>query len=284
MRIQNKGFFSQNFIVQNVGLLVAVLLVAFLYGTVIRPKARELEITNRLLQAESIETDYTPQRSIFIILKDFEQQACLTLMVWAVIILSYKLYLVAQESKLLRIKFIQIEEGERIIPADALDHYREVEGVVNRNESWRDRLLPEVLSIGLHRFHSTNAIQDVVSAVRERTDLAAEQLDSDLSLVRYIAWAIPSVGFIGTVRGIGEALGQAERAIQGDIEGVTSALGLAFNSTFVALLLSIGLMFIMHMLQSRQEGFVLEVENYCREKLIGVMKIPVRQDKLLPFA
>ena len=61
-------------------------------------------------------------------------------------------------------------------------------------------------------------------------------------MVRYITWAIPSIGFIGTVRGIGDALGQAYKAVEGDISGVTVSLGVAFNSTFVALVLSIIMM------------------------------------------
>jgi biopolymer transport protein ExbB/TolQ len=58
----------------------------------------------------------------------------------------------------------------------------------------------------------------------------ADRLDSELSLLRYIAWAIPAIGFIGTVRGIGNALAQAHRAMQGDLSGVTQSLGTAFNS------------------------------------------------------
>jgi biopolymer transport protein ExbB/TolQ len=96
--------------------------------------------------------------------------------------------------------------------------------------------------------------------------------------VRYIAWAIPAIGFIGTVRGIGLALAYAEDAIKGDIAPVTSALGLAFNSTLVALVISVFLMYFMHIVQSRQEAFVLETQTYCRNKLIDVMKVPVREE------
>ena len=71
-------------------------------------------------------------------------------------------------------------------------------------------------------------------------------------MIRYIAWAIPSVGFIGTVRGIGDALGQAHKAIEGDIFGVTKSLGVAFNSTLIALIISIVLMFLLYQLQQAQ--------------------------------
>ena len=96
--------------------------------------------------------------------------------------------------------------------------------------------------------------------------------------MRYIAWAIPAIGFIGTVRGIGLALAFAEDAIKGDISPVIEALGLAFNSTLVALLISMALMYFMHVVQVRQEAFILETQTYSRDKLIDVMKVPAREE------
>jgi hypothetical protein len=100
-----------------------------------------------------------------------------------------------------------------------------------------------------------------------------DRLDSELSMVRYIAWAIPSIGFIGTVRGIGEALGQAYRAVEGDIAGVTASLGVAFNSTFTALVISIVVMFLMHQVQLIQERLVLDVQTYCDQRLLRHMQV-----------
>ena len=93
-------------------------------------------------------------------------------------------------------------------------------------------------------------------------------------MVRYIAWAIPSIGFIGTVRGIGDALGKAHQAVEGNIAGVTQSLGVAFNSTFIALLISIVLMFLLHQLQQQQERLVLDTETYVDEHLIQHLQVP----------
>jgi biopolymer transport protein ExbB/TolQ len=100
-----------------------------------------------------------------------------------------------------------------------------------------------------------------------------ERLDSELSMIRYIVWAIPSIGFIGTVRGIGQALALAYQAMEGDITGVTQSLGIAFNSTFVALLLSLVLMLFVHQLQLLQERLVLETQDYCGTRLIRHMEV-----------
>jgi biopolymer transport protein ExbB/TolQ len=100
----------------------------------------------------------------------------------------------------------------------------------------------------------------------------ADRLESELSMIRYIAWAIPSIGFIGTVRGIGSALSLAHRAVDGDISGVTQNLGIAFNSTFIALLISIVIMFLVHQLQSLQERQVFETETYADQNLVTHLK------------
>ena len=122
------------------------------------------------------------------------------------------------------------------------------------------------------RFQATKSIQSATDAVNTICETENSRLDSELSMVRYITWAIPSIGFIGTVRGIGLALGQAHEAMQGNIAGVTASLGVAFNSTFIALLISMVVMFFMHQLQLIQERLVLETYSYCENRLFGFLK------------
>jgi biopolymer transport protein ExbB/TolQ len=276
---RNKGIFSSDFLVPALGLLAAILLVEPFYRMVVRPRAEEIELKQRVMAAQGATAGKnSEQRSVYVIINDPEQEIEIIFALWGVIILGHKLLQVKRERGLFRHDFIRIQPGERIIPEDALDRYKEMRTAVERNPRWHGKLLPECMLAALHRFHATNSVQDAANAVKERAELAADQLDSSLSLVRYISWAIPAIGFIGTVRGIGLALAFAEDAIKGDITPVIEALGLAFNSTLVALLISMGLMYFMHIVQSRQEAFVLETQTYSRDKLIDVMKVPVREE------
>jgi biopolymer transport protein ExbB/TolQ len=276
---RNKGIFSSDFLVPALGLLLAVLIVEPFYTLVVRPRAEAIELKQRVMSAQGGSTAKSlEQRSVFIIIKDPEQEFELIFAVWGFFILSYKLLHVRRERRLFRHDFVKVQPGERVIPDDAFDRYKEMRAAIDREPQWQNRLLPECMLAALHRFNATSSIQDAANAVKERADLAADELDSSLSLVRYIAWAIPAIGFIGTVRGIGLALAFAEDAIKGDITPVIEALGLAFNSTLVALLISMGLMYFMHIVQSRQESFVLEIQTYCRDKLIDVMKVPLREE------
>jgi biopolymer transport protein ExbB/TolQ len=184
-------------------------------------------------------------------------------------IMGYKAVRSSRERKLLERNLVPVGEGISILPEDTREYARPLQALDERERSF---LVPRALLTALHRFRSTRDIQSVATTVRELCEAESDRLDSELSMVRYIAWAIPSIGFIGTVRGIGEALAQAHKAVEGDIIGVTQSLGVAFNSTFIALVLSIILMFIVHQLQLSQERLVLDSQEYAEEHLIAKLR------------
>ena len=282
-----KGFLSLDFLVPNLALVVAFVGLELLYTVKVRPRAAELLLESRVKAAQSAgkqESLEQHQRPIFLIIKDEEPKFEITFCIWGTMVLIYKMVRVTRERRLLKHDFIQVQEGERIIPEDALDRYKELKAVIERTPQWRDRLLPDCLLASLQRFHASNSIQDAALAVKDRADIAADSLDSSLSLIRYIAWAIPAIGFVGTVRGIGHALSFAEEAIKGNLGAVTQNLGLAFNSTFVGLILCVFLMYLLHIVQSSQEELIIDIRHYCRDKLIDVMKVPAREREELPLS
>jgi biopolymer transport protein ExbB/TolQ len=165
---------------------------------------------------------------------------------------------------------VEVPEGMRILPEDVREHARTLEALPPGEA---ERLLPRALLVSLYRFGATRNVQDVSEAARGVCEAEAERLDSELSMLRYVAWAIPAIGFIGTVRGIGDALGEAHKAVTGDVSGVTAGLGTAFNSTLIALLISIVIMFLLHQLQLAQERLVLDSETYLDRYLIRHMQV-----------
>ncbi len=249
-------------------LIISVIIVHLIYLTVIRPNADAVLQAQAELAASG--EPYVQDRSLYVVLRDYEQESCFILMFWAVAIMGLKTRTALGERALLGENFIQISEGMSILPEDTREFTRALQALP---ETSRECLLPRTLLAALHRFASTRNVQDVSEAVRSVCDAESDRLDSELSMVRYIAWAIPSIGFIGTVRGIGEALGQAYRAVEGDIAGVTTSLGVAFNSTFIALVISIVLMFLMHQLQLIQERLVLDTHNYCDQRLLRHLQV-----------
>ena len=255
------------FIYQVFSLIIAVIIIHGIYVSIIRPGARDV-LEQQAMEINS-NPNYVPERSTYVVIRDFEQEACFVLMVWAFSLMGYKAWRTREERIMMSKDLVPVGDGISILPEDTREYSRPIQALTDNEQSY---LVPRVLLSALDRFRSTRNIQDVSTTVRAICESETDRLDSELALVRYIAWATPSIGFLGTVRGIGQALGQAHQAVQGNIAGVTQSLGVAFNSTFVALLISIVVMFLLHQLQQSQEKLVLDAEAFCDKRLIQNLK------------
>ncbi len=114
-----------------------------------------------------------------------------------------------------------------------------------------------------------------ISAEATRDNVAS---DMTFTLVRLMMWVIPILGFIGTVQGLGAAVGgfadflsgSAElSAIKGAIAQVTISLGVAFDTTFLALMLVTFVQFPLTSLMRREATFMAEVDIYLDEHFIS---------------
>ena len=260
-RDSNEMFF------QLVALLLAIIIVHTVYVTVVRPNA-DAVIRRHAEQASAGEA-YVVPRTFFIVIKDIEQESCFILMLWAFSIMGYKMRTTKREKNVFDLPLINIAEGTRVLPDDVGQLLRPLQSLPTDQQHY---LLPRTLQTALTRFQVTSSVESAIEANNTITETEDSRLDSELSMVRYITWAIPSIGFIGTVRGIGVALGQAHEAMEGNIAGVTASLGVAFNSTFIALLISMVVMFFVHQLQLVQERLVLDTHSYCETRLLRFLK------------
>lgn len=269
---QQQGIIS-DFIYQIFALIISVIVVHAIYVAIIRPNADAILAQQEQMQA--VDPDYVTDRSVYVVLKDYEQETIIVLMLWAMSIIGLKVYRNRREAQMLEKPLLNLSEGMSILPEDARDFARPVQALPPKE---REYLLPRVLLAALQRFGSTRSIPAASNVVKDVCNTEAERLESELTIVRYIAWAIPSIGFLGTVRGIGDALGQAHRAVSGDIVGVTVSLGVAFNSTFIALVVSIIIMFLLYQLQLLQDRLVLDTQNYCDNYLIRHLQVPEQDE------
>lgn len=242
-----------------VALLVAVIAVHGVYIGLIRPEAAAI------LAAANLAGESAP-RDIYVILKDYEQEICLILMVWG-------LYLIIGKSVgIIRWRYVfERDVLEDMAPGrDGLRaKLQEMEG----EELHRERATPllQILIAAIRRYLITGNVQNMSDVIDSGIESLALRQEAENAMIRYLIWAIPSIGFIGTVRGIGVALSQADEALAGDIAAMTDGLGVAFNSTLVALLISILLMFFLNQLQRLQDGILVDTRSYCEKKLLARM-------------
>ena len=263
-----KTRYPKEFLFSLGALLAAIIVIQTIWAAWVRPNAQAV----LAVQSESMRKDpnYVPNRSMFVIMKDWEQESCIILMIWGIAMIGFKNRTTRREQERLEADPVRVPEGMRILPEDTREYVRQLESLPAEQQQ---TLIVRASKAALARFGATRNVQDVSEAGHAVCAAEAERLDSELSMIRYIAWAIPAIGFIGTVRGIGDALAEAHKAVTGDISGVTEGLGVAFNSTLVALLLSLLLMFLLHNLQLAQERLVLDVETYLDNRVLRNLQV-----------
>jgi len=247
------------------GILVVIALVIQLaFAAFVRPTAEEWRAEQRAIAART--PGYVPQRSIWVIIQDPEQEATIIVAIWAIILATLRFREMRQQRDLLNAGYMKLDPGIVILPTDAREYLRQFEQLPPTK---RNAVLPRVLAAALKRFGATGNVQDASQTVHNVCESESTRLDAELSILRFSVWVAPALGFVGTVRGIGLALQGAELAVKGDTTAVTSGLGISYNSTLVALTLSILLMYILHELQLAQERLVLDSENYVDEELVS---------------
>lgn len=125
---------------------------------------------------------------------------------------------------------------------------------------------------GLDRLRKTKSTKAFEDYFRTRSNIDYDELESSYAGIRYFAWLIPTLGFIGTVLGIGIGIkgfadiianAQDFKVVQKYLPTVTSYLGTAFDTTLLALGLSAVAVFYLSFLLKRQEQLLGEIDNLC---------------------
>ena len=269
-----KGLISRyGLSVDLIGLFLSIVLVHSMYVVFIDPAADQA-----LALAES--TGQVPDRTLAIIFKDIEQEMCLILTLWCIWLWFFRYRLFQSDSYLLELDILQLNQldanTQNNRPA-LLAHV--AERIQQIRASLQGSQLIDALDLAVQRIRLNQNFHEANDVAREACDLHLELLNSRLSISKYILWAIPSIGFLGTVRGISEALTKAHEAMEGDISGIGASLGVAFNSTYVALFLSLVLMLISNALQGREERLVARFKHFISSSFIPVLSTRLSKEE-----
>ncbi|PKM04924.1 MAG: hypothetical protein CVV16_03310 [Gammaproteobacteria bacterium HGW-Gammaproteobacteria-6] len=137
--------------------------------------------------------------------------------------------------------------------------------------------LPRLIQRVILQFQTSSSVSQANALMNSSLELMQHEIDLRYNMLRYIMWLIPTLGFIGTVIGIALALSDAANmpnlqdsdAVAAWVVTLTGSLGLAFNTTLMALLMSAVLVFMMHICQGREEMVLNNAGQYCLDNLIN---------------
>ncbi|MBY0516780.1 MAG: MotA/TolQ/ExbB proton channel family protein [Bacteriovoracaceae bacterium] len=127
-------------------------------------------------------------------------------------------------------------------------------------------ILIDLLKKTCTKFRSADSMGELMDIVSIQVEIYQDKAESDQSVIRYLVWVIPSLGFIGTVIGLALSLRIAN---SGDMNAITTALGVAFDTTLVSLVLSIIIMWYLHELQEKYDKLHSDLKEFVIENFIN---------------
>lgn len=197
---------------------------------------------------------------------------------WSVVILIFKYRKLRVQRRSMLFDLLPDDISREINAESAGRFIQHIRGLpIQSGESF---LVNRVLR-GLEHFGVLGSSGEAASRLSSQSDIDGNAVDSSYTLIKVFIWAIPILGFLGTVIGIGQAVGSFSTAmsaasdlsaLKDSFGSVTGGLGTAFDTTLLALSLSMFIMFPMSSLQKAEQDLLNWVDEYCNENLLKRLK------------
>lgn len=218
---------------------------------------------------------WTPERIGRLMLGP-EQIACYCCFTWGAFIVSHRYLELRRQRGAFALGLLPTDEGARILPEDARPLQRRLDALTRG----RPYILANMIRQAMGKYAVGRSSADASEAVRTQAEIDLGRLVTSMATVHYLAWAIPALGFLGTVRGLSGALSMAAQidddSLHSFLNQATRHLNVAFDCTLVALVLSLAIMFFVHSVQRDEEALVIDCQQYCQEHLINRLYEPER--------
>jgi biopolymer transport protein ExbB/TolQ len=137
----------------------------------------------------------------------------------------------------------------------------------------------------LSNLHNIGGLGEVADILRSQAQNDENQIASSYTMISGVVWAIPVLGFIGTVQGLSLAVGNFGKTLQAGAEvarlkqsllGVTGGLSTAFETTLVGLVAALIIQLCVSFLQQRETEFLDECNDYCHSHVTAKLRLKDR--------
>lgn len=201
---------------------------------------------------------------------------------WSFAILFFKQRKLKRQQNVMQFKLLPEDISQDIREDNLAEFYAHIKrlGFDPRQSFLLTRILRGIEHFSVRKNHTETA-----DMLKSQSEIDATTVDSSYVLIKVFIWAIPILGFIGTVLGISEAVSSfgGEMGAAADIEKikeqlgqVTGGLSEAFDTTLVSLIFSLFVMFPTSVMQKNEEDLLNKVDEYCNEYFLKRLREPIQ--------
>ena len=209
-----------------------------------------------------------------ILARGWTPYAMVTLFVLAMVILFVKWRKLVFQRKAFSIELIPVGASFTVTSETALDVLKALNDAVDDPKRF---VLFNRIERALLNLRNVGDVSDVSEMLRAQAENDESHMDSSYGLLSGIVWVIPILGFIGTVIGLSGAIGGFGAVLNADTSAaslkeslvpVTGSLGIAFDTTFLALVLAMVVQMAMTFLRRQEDLFLDACRDYARLRLM----------------
>lgn len=151
----------------------------------------------------------------------------------------------------------------------------------------RQFMLFNRISVALSNLRNIGRVSDVDEILRSQAESDEAISESSYVLLNGFLWAIPILGFIGTVLGLSIAIGEFGSVMSAGgntdallpaLQNVTGGLGIAFDTTLEALVAALMIQMVVTFLRKAEQEFLDDCSEYCTRNIVNRLKLLPFQD------
>ncbi len=197
----------------------------------------------------------------------FFQGLILFSFLWALLEIIKQRKLVKVERSGFNLDLLSTKDKHVLLPMDLPN----IEEKISKLKGSHKRMLfPRVLLSAISKFKSTHSMGETIDIINIQSDLQREFHEASQNNIRYLLWLIPSLGFMGTVVGLSQSLGIAH---EGDMKMISTSLGLAFDTTLLALILGAITTGFYHRLLEEMDMLHATIKDYIVTHFVNKLEL-----------
>ena len=204
---------------------------------------------------------------------------------WSLVILTIKMLKVRAQRLVLREPLVPSDPDFVLCPATADQVLERLHRVADEPRAFVVFNRIQYVLVNLKNIGRISDVDDMLCSQGANDE---DGMRSSYLLVRSFIWALPVLGFIGTVQGLSQAIGSFGDVLRsgGEIQGlksglqnVTGGLSTAFDTTLIALIAALGIHLILTVVQKTEEEFLEACNEYCHRNIVSRLRIlPLEQE------
>jgi biopolymer transport protein ExbB/TolQ len=198
---------------------------------------------------------------------------------WSLVILFVKWRKLAAQRRALSVRLLPDDPTFVLSPNAATEVLNNLHVMVDEPRAF---FLFNRIEIALSNLRNLGRVADVDEILQSQADNDESVVESSYTILRGLLWAIPVLGFIGTVLGLSSAItsfsgilqaSDDARLLRDGLRDVTVGLAIAFETTLHALVAALAIHLLLTMVHRKEEELLDGCRDYCQRNIVGRLRL-----------